>query len=276
MRAEEEFDLPDQMPSTLAACLTEHCQIPEETAHKLVWGESSNISKEEVDRIAVVFALEQELLALLLLPTSPEIMLHIVQSYQEELDVENCEACEYFTEIIQRLEEDDVFVMQHISIDLLEHLCFNDGLPWDDMEDFETNFQKTETMQQLDATMADLPAHLQEKVLAFAVAQATEHEYQALMQFSNLREHLSALSIEVFNVLCYEEEGLDRSQLQSKLKLANARSLGQIPRSVNKAIASMTKPITEHPLIIDDSGHMSLSDQARQSWQKLIATETSR
>jgi hypothetical protein len=279
-RAREDYEAEVGEPSTLAAFLSELCQLSPAQAEALVWAEEVELDAEALERISSAFALHRDLLGCFLCPTSDEVIEHVlVRIAENELDY-GCPICDELVEQIAYYERLDEHTRTGLCLAVLAHVN-----------------SVTETLA---PTHADPPAGMpsdllrvfssldpaaQARVLAYAYSElggaVNDPRPQRNSAYGHLRQrYLTPLARRVFDALAASDEGeLSSADLVRELDLAHARALGQLPRSVQRSLSELSRDghrLEEAPFTVRRRGGervYRLSSQALESWRALLAAE---
>lgn len=269
---------------SLIAFVAEACSIEPAAAEALAWGADYDFENDTLDKISSTFALHRDLLACILCPTSDEILDHVLG---EIADVELDRSCSFCCELAEEISDFDSYGFDEqaeICIDLLVHLS-------------EASFAASEApaaRQPLSGIGPDLvrvvdqldPA-AQARVLAYAYGELggglNDPRPQLSSAYGHLRQqYLTPLARRVFDLLASAGDGqLSSLELVEALGLSDARSLGQLPRSVQRALRDLRRDghyLDEPPLVVRRHGERriySLSDSALEAWRAFLRAERS-
>ena len=233
-------------------------------AENLLWGERPDLDLDSTKRLAEGFSLDADLLGCLLRPTSREIVLHVLRSFRSEMEP-SCEDCIYLGSVLEETPRMSRADLMQVCLDFLEHFSI-------------VREEKTsDGSDQLLEVFADLDQAARARVLAYAyneAARSVEDPLQAQSAaYARLRDNLPRLARQVLDLLAQEEGEISVRQIAQKLHLRDARSVGQLPRSLQTAFAEEG---LETPLRVRRPGNKSMysmSPEARSLWLSLLRAE---
>lgn len=283
-RACDNFGLESLEPSALAQVIAERAALPLEVAEALTWGENPELDLDAIDRIGEAFVLHRDILSLLLTPTSEEMTWHVLRDVAaDKLNTEECLTCCELEERVCDCDQLSDEALTELTLDMLEHIArATDPAPFMEDEEDET------TSLLLDALVSNflnLDRAAQQRVLAFACQEAAgvevDKEANLIKAYAKLRQQLfSPLTIDVFDQLAIADGEITSAELVRRLGLRDGRSLSQLRRHVNAAVAELHDglALTEMPLVIKRRGRQkvySLTDEARKAWLNLMRADNS-
>lgn len=278
-RAAREYDFEELEPSALATFLAEKAQIDPGVAEALAWGESVAPATVVIDRLAETFGLDPDLMSILLSPSSPDVVGHVLcRVILPELNTEDCGLCYELEAGILCSEDLDDEGLTDLCLRALGHLTRIESFP-----EAEEGPEVHE-VESLLATFRGLGRGSRQRVLAFALVEATSISTDATarrtLAFTKLRQELfSRLLVGVFDQIAISE-GTEMSErdLAHRLNLREARSLRRLPEQLGEAIRELGDP----GVFAEDPLHMSigpggavfrLSAEAKATWVSLLEAE---
>jgi hypothetical protein len=269
------------VPSELVDFLVSE-QFSQEQASALVWGEENNLNNQQINWLSKTFNLDYELLSALIIPTSLDVVEHIlIKIVKERFYSENCSRCYQLEELILEKGADTI----NLALEVLEHL---------DIDEHETSEQETDDFE-FDAFSEDSPLiqsiievsgnlnnQQQVKLLTYACKLATEEaknedtEYLEAVQL--LQEILNdSLTCRVLDHLAVSERGqLNSKVLLDILHLEDKRSLGQIKRTIKNALVKLEDSgiHVSMPLKIDSQNSLYILNlQFKQAWLAVMRAQ---
>src|ERR1035437_2248050 len=187
-RVEEGFGVDPEDSENLTGFLTQICDLEEDDAEALAWGNELPTDRDALGRIAAVFALSPDLFLALCSPMSNEVLHHtIVASTSGELNAGNCPVCD---ELQERVDEatpnDSLLDLEELCIELLQHMMVTSAEDYDDYDDNEMVIPVA-----FAAVLSQLSPEARLRVLAYAyqeLAQTTDGRHaQVFAAYVRLR-----------------------------------------------------------------------------------------
>lgn len=272
-------------PEELARCLQEECKLSEMKAEGIVQGKRIELEPEEVERIAVTFALHEGILDCVLAPPSSEVLHHALVDLVGDEDSFNVERCEQCRELAARVQnatpKDFRDELLQLCYDILDHVI----ILRDEDEELLSEEDMPFIMTLLPALM-QLSQEARRRVLAYAyqeLAQTTDGVgAKTLAAYAKLRsEHFSPLVKQVFDALSEAPGGrLTAAELAEQLHLKDTQPLKAVARATEEALAALEAAsghrLDERPLeVLEAPFTFYLSPAARQCWEALVLVERS-
>lgn len=254
---------PSRDLDTVCRQLVEKGGLSREEAEALLWGEDLHLSLVTTENLAEAFDLDPDLLGCLLRPTSREIVLHVLRSFRSQIDP-SCEDCNFLGVALEEAPRMSKSELLQTAVDFLEHFS--------PAEEESALSPKAESL--LDV-FSELSTDSQARVLAYAYSEAANSLDDPLQRqialYSDLREVLPQIHRQALDLLALEEDELSVRQIAVQLGLPHARSIGQLPRSIDKLLESAASP-----LLVRRSGGQSfyrMSDSVLPLWQSLLRAD---
>lgn len=264
-RCAQHFGRPVADLDTVSRELQDRGGLSSASSEALLWGERPDLDLESTQRLAEAFALDPDLLGCLLRPTSREIINHVLRSFRSEMDA-SCEDCLYLQSVLDETPRMSRPDLMQTCLDFLEHFSV--------VSDDRTKPQGADHLLEV---FAELDPQAQARVLAYAYnesARSTEDPLQAKSAiYARLRDRLPSLARQVLDLLAQEEGEISVRHIAERLCLQDARSVGQLPRSLQNAFRAEG---LESPLRVRRPGNQSLysmSEEALVMWQSLLRAE---
>lgn len=276
-----DLDIPINNLSIMEETLAEMSGIPAAKLTEVLWGGNPSFELEESETLALLLHFDPELFSCLVRPTSREILNHTLRSIgASDLDP-YCEDCQDMREWIEEIELLDHDTAGQLALDLLGHLRVGDAV-----EEVAPSVGEDEEV--LLRVFRNLSGESRARVLAYAysergAAPADQRSSNSYIYSRLRRDYLSPLARDVLDQLATEPEGiLPARELAGRLKLSDARSIGQVPRSLQSSLRALRADgytLDEPPLQVLRRGRESvyrLSPQALGFWQSMLAAEADR
>lgn len=278
----DDYGLSNPEPSALAELIADAAMIDRDSAASLAWGEAVSLDSAELDRLSDAFSLHRDLLSCLLRPASSEMIVHVLhQTSEMELEESDCPLCHELAILVQQTStKDNRTTLLELCIDLLSHLT---------IDNFTSELDLTSTPSpisaQLDLVLNSLPMEAQLRVLAYAYQELAEtsdgQRAASFTAYAKLRnDHLSSLARQVLDLLAVSDNySLSAREIVHSLGLANARALGQLPRSLARSLSQINvngEIIHDSPLTVSGSkgsAVFTLSEEARSYWRALVQAD---
>lgn len=287
-RASEDYDLESDEPSVLVDFLVDMCELAPETAEALVWGLGAQPTSEELDCLSNVLTLHRDLLAAVIVPTSEEMLEHILKKVAEESLDPGCPECEDFAQGIACYRDLDADEQAELCLEVLDHLnaACEEPIP-DYGPEPAGQPSRTALEENLAKVFASLDDQARMRVLAYAYQELADSlrdpRPQRISAYGHLRRrYLSPLALRVMDRLAASDDGaLTAAELVDALDLGNGRALGQVPRSVQRAVRDLRADghrLEEEPLQVERRGRATifrLTPQALETWRELLRAEGS-
>lgn len=256
--------------------ISSEADIPAEKVRALLWAERPGFEYEESSRLAEVLCLHRDLFSCLVQPTSMEILSHVLHSIAaHDLD-SSCEDCLDMADWIRELSVMESEEIGQLCLDLLGHL-------FDSEEALSPErIAAADDEETLLGVFRSLDSDARARVLAYTFSErgGTPADPAAGRSYAYARmrdKFLSPLACAVFDELARTPDGtLSASHLAARLGLSDARSIGQVPRSLQRCLREMKAEgltLEEAPLLVRRSGRQSvytLSPLALQHWKNLV------
>lgn len=282
-RAYAEFGFDEIEPSALVALLVKEADIAPDVAESLAWGEAASPATVVIDRLSESFRLDPDLLSILLSPSSPDVVDHVLtQVVLPELNSEACGLCYDLEAGILGHQELDEEGLADLCLRALGHLTrVEEQRGSEDDEDPAAHEVET-----LIATFVDLDPDSRRRVLAFALSEATgisaDTSARRTKAFARLRQDLfNRLLVCVFDQIATSKNAeMSERELAHRLNLREARALRRLPEQIREAILELDDPgvFAEAPLHMSvgrDGAVFRLSAEAKAAWVSLLEAERS-
>lgn len=269
----DQIDLAEDESDAIALYLSEVASLDLDKARALLWAEDAELTPQEINRIAGAFDLHRGLLACALVPTSLEVIeANLQQVGDEYLNPERCPTCAELLDEIDHLYDFDEEEILGLVFDCLGHVLAAGG-----EERYEEREQQSDPREdELLRLFGLMDDQARTRLLAFAYAQLAQDESLApsrIEALATLRgERLSPLAVQVIDELAGDTSGiLSIEELQERLGLENRRALGQVPRSVKRALEDMANRglSLEHELLIVHRKGRRIVFELRREYQML-------
>jgi hypothetical protein len=262
------------VPSDLSNFLVSE-GFTKQQAEALSWGEDNNLTSQQINWLAQNFNLDYELLSSLMIPTSLDVVEHIlIKIVKERFYSENCSRCYQLEELIFERGADTV----NVALEVLEHLDISEHESSDEELvdfDFDDLDQDSPLIQSLVEVSNNLTKSQQVKLLTYACKLATEDnkndDTQYLEAVQLLQEILDdSLTCRVLDHLAVSERGqLNSKVLLDILHLDDKRSLSQIQRTIKNGLIKLEESGINIPMPLKIDSQNSLyiiTIQFKQAW----------
>jgi hypothetical protein len=250
---------------TVHEAVVERAGISPDQAEALLWGEPVALSIEETDRLAEAFSLEGDLLSPLLRPTSKEILLHVLRSFEGDLEP-SCPDCAFLLSSLGELHNMPRQELLQVCVDFLDHL----SPTREELAPGEEGI--LEVFRQLDVAA-------QARVLAYAYsekARAADNPLQArTVRFSELRNNfLPPSARRVLDLIAHSGGTLSLRELARKTR----EEIDDLEAIVDAALTEMAlagTPLDEKILLFSqkEEAFVSLSPEALPIWQSMLKAD---
>ena len=271
----QDFDIPINNLMIMEETIAEVAGIDSEKVRALLWGDTPELDIEESETLAIALGFHPELFSCLVRPTSMEIILHTLRSLAADLDP-SCEDCQDMRDWIEEAELLERETVGQLCLDLLDHIRVGE-----EAEEIE-NSSLREDEEAMLGVFRGLSPDARARVLAFAFSERggapADQQGSNSYIYSRLRDdYLSPLARRVLDQLASHPDGLMTArELAAGLDLADARSVGQVPRSLQSSLRALRADgytLEEPPLQVRRRGRESvyrLSPQALRFWRAMV------
>lgn len=239
----DQIDLDMDESEAIVLYLSEVASLDLDKARALLLAEEADLTPQEIERLAGAFDLHHGLLSCSLVPTSLEIIeANLAEVARNYLVPARCSRCAELTDDIEQLDELDDEELYDLVFACLEHV-----LAAESDERYEEHEEQLDPREQeLRRLYGMMDDEARTRLLAFAYAQLAQEESLApsrMEALARLRDkRLSQLAVRVLDELAGDPAGvLTIDELKERLGLENRRALGQVPRSVRRAVQDLAE-----------------------------------
>jgi hypothetical protein len=276
-RACADHDLPINELDRMEEVLEDHSGVAGEKIKAVLWGDVVDLDLAESEALAMTLGLHPELFGCLVRPTSLEILTHVLRSIAaEDLDL-TCDECLDLRDWIDEVPLLDNETIGQLCLDVLGHILVADDEP------SQPSINDDEEV--LLGVFRGLAPDARARVLAYAYQErggsVTETtDAQSYIYSRMRRDYLSPLARALFDQLAMQSDGtLTARELAERMDLADARAIGQVPRSLQRSLREMRAEgyvLDEPPLQVRRRGRESvyrLSPETLRFWQAMVQAE---
>ena len=245
--------------------LAQLASISQQKANDLLWGVETQLDEEELSNLADALGLLRGILACLLVPVSREVadanLAELIRS--PYLHVDECSSCAALSEQIEMRDELDDDQILELMQNLLAHVIAfeEDEEILEDILAGDGDFLDELGLSHGDARQAELvrlfnlmSEEQRDRLMAFAYSEVAGGEAErarsqlaALTVLRNTR--LTPLARRALDALAASETGkMGMDALREQLGLGSRRSLGQLQRTVRRAVQALR----EDGLVLED------------------------
>jgi hypothetical protein len=262
-----------------AYVLAQYSGLSEETARALLAAEPISLDEFALAHLSGALYLHPGLIGCLLSPLAPshEVVRHVLRQVRGRHLNPECSDCSALAQQVDAICSGSLDGWERLALNLLAHV---NATP-DGMEDEEDEV----FVDRLTETVFALPPDLREEVLAFAIYKRQEAEGRSFNDFAALGRFralfLSPLARQTFDAIALSQRGqLTVRELVAEMKLPDARSLGQLSRSIVKAVADLNKSgmqLPENPFLVSGRGSsrvFRLAPKTLNAWRALARAQT--
>jgi hypothetical protein len=290
-RARQDHNFTDPTPSALAQFIGEQTALSPSQATAVVWGEEADYTRDEVETLAALFKCDTDLMSALLLPCSDEGIEHSLLTISTTLDVGECPFCDDLAIAIGDIKTSlhSTEDLQHLAVDVLAHTGTPEpfGMGYEDFgdeifDDLDPDTSELDPIvNEILYTAEQLPHEALRRVLLYAHHEVAQLEQRSdiirIANYARLKEQMTPLARRVFDALAAGDIPILRAELMRLLDLDDARALGQLTRSVRRAVDAASQngaTLPEFPLVFDrKNGTYALTTESRQAWNDLRRAE---
>lgn len=251
-----------------AEALAEYCSISPESSEAILWGELGTLTPEELESFSECLDFSYDILACLASPTSNEIIYHVLQTAQERYLDPACSVCLQLSDRIFESSGADMGLL----LKVLEHLHLGD----------ETK-DRVRGEEELVEIFRALSPEGRARVLSVSYGELAGPEAPSrileVVSWSRFRQEYLAESVrKILDLLAGEEDALSAGEIAKKTG-HSARSVGQVPRAITRALeklASEGYDLPVYPLVVhrrSSRSLYSLHPDARQVWLDMVQAE---
>ena len=240
-----------------AQVLASYSGLSEDDATALLAAEPVELDLDDYSGLANALYLHEGLLSCLFSPLAPsdELVRHVLREIRSRnLDPEcpDCSALANAIDAVCATERPEDW--ERLALNLLAHVSDSpDGVEDEEDDAF---------VERLGELTLALPPDLREEVFAFAVFKRKEAEGRSFNDFGALAKlrgsYLSPVARACFDAIATSRDGeLTAHELVAQLQLADGRALGQLTRSLARAISDLGRAglrLPEEPLLVNGRG----------------------
>lgn len=256
-------DRPLVRTDDVVAALARDPGVAPEKAESLAWGTGAQLTPLELDRISIRFAFHRDVLAAILNPASDDVMVPLLEAVREGLNFETCDKCddlydrctlyvggeseEQLTDLLFALLAHVRVIVGPVEADPIAQAFGDHDLGADELEEVADDSADDGEIDDIVRVFSMLPAAARERVLWFAWNEHREATSGRPLgdfgAYARLRtQYLNESARGVFDALAQTPQGeLTQGELVAALQLKDARALGQLQRSVERAVKALNQ-----------------------------------